>query len=111
MTIAAQLEAVAGVASQAVNPTMPNVAEVAAAPSVRGDATASFGGMVSAGLEQVNQALLTSQQDMQNLAIGNVQSLHQVMVRMEESRIAFQLMLQVRNRVLESYQDIMRTQV
>ncbi|MGM3278097.1 flagellar hook-basal body complex protein FliE [Ralstonia sp. 24A2] len=111
MTVAAQIEAVAGVVSQVVSPTMPTGAEVAAAPSARADATTSFGSMVSTGLEQVNQALLTSQQDMQNLAIGNVQSLHQVMVRLEESKIAFQLMLQVRNRVLESYQDIMRTQV
>ena len=111
MTVAAQIEAVAGAFSQVVSPTMPTGAEAAVAPPGRGDGTASFGSMVSMGLEQVNQALLTSQQDMQNLAVGNVQSLHQVMVRLEESKIAFQLMLQVRNRVLESYQDIMRTQV
>ncbi|WP_420997927.1 flagellar hook-basal body complex protein FliE [Cupriavidus sp. 30B13] len=72
---------------------------------------ASFGGMVSGGLEQINQTLLTSQQDMQNLAIGNVQNLHQVMIRLEESKITFQLMLQMRNRMLESYQDVMRMQV
>jgi flagellar hook-basal body complex protein FliE len=43
--------------------------------------------------------------------VGNVQNLHQVMIRLEESRLAFQLTMQVRNRLLESYQDVMRMQV
>jgi flagellar hook-basal body complex protein FliE len=33
------------------------------------------------------------------------------MVRLEESRIALQLALQVRNRMLEAYQDVMKMQV
>lgn len=70
-----------------------------------------FGQLVTQGLEQVNGALLDAQVDMQQLAAGNVPNLHQVMLRMEESRLAFQLMLQVRNRLLESYQDVMRMQV
>ncbi|MBC3911127.1 flagellar hook-basal body complex protein FliE [Undibacterium umbellatum] len=71
----------------------------------------SFGNMVSQGLAQVNEQLQTSQADLQALATGEVQNLHQVMIRMEESRLSFQLMLQVRNRLLESYQDIMKMQI
>lgn len=71
----------------------------------------SFGNMVSQGLAQVNEQLQTSQADLQALASGDVQNLHQVMIRMEESRLSFQLMLQVRNRLLESYQDIMKMQI
>lgn len=71
----------------------------------------SFGNMVSQGLAQVNEQLQTSQSDLQALATGDVQNLHQVMIRMEESRLSFQLMLQVRNRLLESYQDIMKMQI
>ncbi|MFZ6778056.1 flagellar hook-basal body complex protein FliE [Undibacterium sp. Ji83W] len=71
----------------------------------------SFGNMVSQGLAQVNEQLQTSQTDLQALATGDVQNLHQVMIRMEESRLSFQLMLQVRNRLLESYQDIMKMQI
>ena len=33
------------------------------------------------------------------------------MIRLEEAALSFQLMLQVRNRVLEAYQDVMRMQV
>lgn len=73
--------------------------------------TTSFSGMVSSGLQQVSAQLQTSQADLQTLATGNVENLHQVMLRLEESRMSFQLMLQVRNRLLESYQDLMRMQV
>jgi flagellar hook-basal body complex protein FliE len=70
-----------------------------------------FGDLVTQGLAQVNQQLLTSQADLQNLAVGNVQNLHQIMIRMEESKLSFQLMMQVRSRLLEAYQDVMKMQV
>lgn len=37
--------------------------------------------------------------------------LHQVMIASEESSVAFQLMVEVRNKLLESYQELMRMQV
>jgi flagellar hook-basal body complex protein FliE len=76
-----------------------------------GTTGAGFSSMVTQGLQQVNGQLLASQTDLQQLSVGNVQNLHQVMIRLEESRLAFQLTMQVRNRLLESYQDVMRMQV
>lgn len=70
-----------------------------------------FGRMVSEGLQGLNEQLKASQADLQALALGDARDLHTVMIRLEESRIAFQLMLQVRNRVLEAYQDVMKMQV
>jgi flagellar hook-basal body complex protein FliE len=71
----------------------------------------SFSQMVSNGIEDVNQKLLTSQTDLQRLATGDVQNLHQVMIQLEESRLSFQLMMQVRSRLLEAYQDVMKMQI
>ncbi len=84
---------------------------VAPERAVGSDATGAFGNLVSQGLAQVNQGLLTSQTDMQRLATGEVKNLHQVMIRLEESRLSFQLMMQVRGRLLEAYQDIMKMQI
>jgi flagellar hook-basal body complex protein FliE len=70
-----------------------------------------FGQLVSSALGEVNQQLLTSQTDLQQLATGNAQNLHQIMIRLEESRLSFQLLLTVRNRLLEAYQDVMKMQV
>ena len=71
-------------------------------------APGGFASMVSNGLEGVNNQLMTSQTDLQKLAMGDAQNLHQIMIRMEESRLSFQLMVQVRNRLLEAYQDVMK---
>jgi flagellar hook-basal body complex protein FliE len=75
------------------------------------DAAGTFGAMVSKGLSQVNEGLLTSQADLQALAAGDVQNLHQTMIRLEEARLSFQLMMQVRGRLLEAYQDVMKMQI
>jgi flagellar hook-basal body complex protein FliE len=74
-------------------------------------ARSDFGQLISRGLGVVNQQLLASQVDLQRLATGDVQNLHQIMIRLEESRLSFQLLLQVRSRVLEAYQDILKMQV
>jgi flagellar hook-basal body complex protein FliE len=54
---------------------------------------------------------MVNQKDLQALASGKVDNLHDVMIRLEESRVSFQLMMQVRARLLEAYQDIMKMQV
>lgn len=86
-------------------------AAVNGADRAQTDIAPSFGELVNHGLGQVNQQLLASQTDLQQLAVGDVQNLHQVMMRLEESRLSFQVMLQVRNRLLEAYQELMKMQV
>ena len=84
----------------------------ASSASMPGNSAGSvFGTAVTMGLQQVDGSLQASQADLQRLAAGDVSSLHQVMVRLEESRLSMQLVLQVRNRLLESYQELMRMQV
>ena len=58
-----------------------------------------------------NDKLVGADRLVQRLAAGDTSNLHQVMLGIEEARLQFQLLLQVRNRVLEAYQDILRMQV
>ena len=74
-------------------------------------AGAEFGHLISDGLSHVNAQLAASDVDLQRIATGDVQNLHQVMMRLEESRLSFQLLMQVRNRLLEAYQDVMKMQI
>jgi flagellar hook-basal body complex protein FliE len=46
-----------------------------------------------------------------NALTGNTGSLNQAMIALEKADISFRTLLQVRNRVLEAYQEIMRMQV
>ena len=94
----------------AAEPTLTPLAAATQAGGASGPA-GQFGQMVSRGLESVNTQLLGTQTDLQQLALGQAGSVHQVMIRMEEARLSFELMMQVRNRVLEAYQDVMRMQL
>ena len=100
------LEAIANIANLAA----PEASGVTPAAAAQAPST-TFGQLVSQGLQQVNQQLMTGQTDLQQLAVGDVQNLHQIMIRMEESRLSFALMMQVRNRLLEAYQDVLKMQV
>ncbi len=60
---------------------------------------------------QVNSAVLKAEQGASQIATGQATSLHDVMIQMEEAKLSFQLLAQVRTRVLEAYQEIMRTQI
>lgn len=62
-------------------------------------------------IDKVNTGLVNSDHDIRKLVTGENQSLHDVMIRMEEAKLSFQLLAQVRNRLLEAYQEVMRTQV
>lgn len=104
--------AIAPVTAQILEPSLqPTAGAQASINSAAVGAPGGFGDLVSQGLDQVNKQLMVNQVDLQQLAVGNVENLHQIMIRLEESRMSFQLMMQVRNRLLEGYQDIMKMQV
>ena len=70
----------------------------------------SFETWMSHEVASVNQQMVSAEQGLQQLASGAPVSLHEVMMRAEEARLSFQLVIQMRNKVLEAYQDIMRMQ-
>jgi flagellar hook-basal body complex protein FliE len=62
-------------------------------------------------LSGLNTQLSGVEQQVQQLALGQTDNLHQVMIGLEEARLQFDLVLQVRNKLLEAYQEMMRMQV
>jgi len=48
---------------------------------------------------------------LQKLATGQVDNLHQVMIALDEAKMSFQMLVQVRNKLLEAYQDVIRMSV
>lgn len=106
----AALDAVAALAAAQLAPIAPVGAAMSPVPAAGVDG-ASFGQIVSQGLDQVNETLMASQVELQQLAGGQAQDMHRVMMKLEESRLSFQLLMQVRGRLLEAYQDVMKMQV
>ena len=64
-----------------------------------------------AQIDGMNTQLIAADQSVQQLATGDAENLHQVVLGLEQTRMAFDLMLQVRNKVLDAYQEVMRMQV
>ncbi|MDC0143388.1 flagellar hook-basal body complex protein FliE [Verrucomicrobia bacterium] len=70
-----------------------------------------FGGVLDKFVNEVNAKQLDSTQAVNDLLGGKDIPLHQVMVTMQEAGVAFQLMVEVRNKLLEGYQQLMRMQI
>lgn len=71
----------------------------------------SFSGLLGRMVSEVNAKQTAASQAVADLQAGKPVSLHQAMISMEEASVSFQLMAEVRNRLLESYQELMRMQV
>jgi len=68
----------------------------------------SFSSLLGKMVSEVNAQQQTSAQSVNALQSGANVPLHQAVISMEEASVSFQLMVEVRNRLLESYQEIMR---
>lgn len=70
-----------------------------------------FGEMLGSLVQEVNEKQAVSKDTVNALLAGQNVPLHQAMIAMEEASVSFQLMVEVRNKLLESYQELMRMQV
>ena len=81
---------------------------IGSTPPASGD---SFANMLGRMVTDVNAQQTVANQTVNALQSGQNVPLHQAVIAMEEANVSFQLMVEVRNRLLESYQEIMRMQV
>ena len=88
-----------------------NAASRAEAGKSASPAEGSFSNILGRMVQDVNGKQNVAAQALKDLQSGQNVSLHQTMIAMEEASVSFQLMVEVRNRLLESYQEIMRMQL
>ena len=72
---------------------------------------ASFSNVLGGFIQEVSDKQAAAGNAVTGLLGGKNVSLHQTMISIEEASISFQLMVEVRNRLLDSYQELMRMQV
>ena len=71
----------------------------------------SFQNLLGNFVQDVNDKQVAAGDAVNGLLSGKNVSLHQAMISMEEASISFQLMVEVRNKLLDSYQELMRMQI
>lgn len=70
-----------------------------------------FRNVLDAGLAQVDQGLKAADHQVRALAAGAEIAPHEVMISMEQARMHLTLLVEVRNRVVEAYQELARMQL
>jgi flagellar hook-basal body complex protein FliE len=80
-------------------------------PAAEGANASSFADVLGAQLQQLDSSIKAGEQQALRLASGQAESLHRVMIDLEQARLSLQLALQVRNRVIEAVQDLQRWQL
>jgi flagellar hook-basal body complex protein FliE len=73
--------------------------------------TGGFGDMLAKSIEKVNEAQHAADTSMKELAAGRTKNIHETMLTIEKADASLKLMMQVRNKVLDAYKEIMRMQV
>lgn len=71
----------------------------------------SFADMVKDAVQSVDQMQKVTDQNVEAVLAGKAENIHEVMIAMEKSQLSFQLMVEVRNRVVETYQELSRMQI
>lgn len=76
-----------------------------------GTAPSGFAQMIDRELAELNAGTMAAETAMRDLAAGKPIELHEVMISLERARLSVQTFVQVRNKLVESYQDLMRMQM
>lgn len=71
----------------------------------------SFGEMLKNNIEKVNQLQLESQNLNNQLVSGNIDNVHQVVIASQKAELALQFTIQIRNKILDAYNEIMRMSI
>jgi len=89
----------------------PNVATPSLTPPTGAVAGGGFDGFLGNMVSEVSAKQAAAGEAMKAVMSGGDMPLHQAMIAVQEASISFQLMVEVRNKLLESYQELMRMQV
>lgn len=78
-----------------------------AAPPSGGD----FAAWLTSEVREVDQQIHTAEDATRALAMGDTQAIHTTMLSLERARQSLEFVVQVRNRLVEAYQDLIRMQI
>lgn len=70
----------------------------------------SFGDLVSGFVERTNAEQLSSQQAIEDLVHGRTDNIQDVVLAVSNAEMSFQLFMEIRNKVIEAWNELMRMQ-
>jgi flagellar hook-basal body complex protein FliE len=82
-----------------------------ASPTTGRQAPGEFGAVLDKAISQVEQSRHMANEKAERLLSGKAEELHSVVLNVQRAQLEFELFLEVRNKVVQAYQEIMRMQV
>lgn len=73
--------------------------------------TTSFGDLIGDLVSEVDAKSKSAEAEVRKLMVGESSSIHGSMIAMQEAGVAFTLLLEVRNKLVEAYQELIRMPV
>ena len=71
----------------------------------------SFGSVLKDAIQDINKLQGDADKAIAKVQLEDASSIHEAMIALEKAGISFQVMMQVRNKILDAYQEVMRMQV
>jgi len=71
----------------------------------------SFGDVLKKSIGEVNDIQKEGEKAMEDMATGQVKDLHQAALAIDKAEMSMKLMLEVRNKAINAYKEILRTQI
>ncbi|MDD2443968.1 MAG: flagellar hook-basal body complex protein FliE [Desulfotomaculaceae bacterium] len=71
----------------------------------------SFSKILNNAISKLNNTQVVADNLALELLTGDIQDIHQVTIAMQEAKLSMQLAVEVRNKVIEAYQEISRMQI
>ena len=79
------------------------------APVKEGDK--SFGEILKESVNKVDNLEMEADKAIQDFTVGGSETIHETMIAVEKAEISFKLLMEVRNKLIEAYQEVMRMQI
>lgn len=76
-----------------------------------GDFKGNFSDLITKTLDKVNQDQIQADSAIKEMVAGRNKNIHETMLAVEKADLSLKLMMQVRNKVLDAYREVMRMQV
>jgi flagellar hook-basal body complex protein FliE len=67
-----------------------------------------FKDVLSRSIKQLSEVNQNADQAIEQMATGELQDVHQVMIALEKASLTFKTMMQIRTKLLDAYQEVMR---
>ncbi len=90
---------------------IPPISHTPGESSKVGENKSSFSNVLKDKIGEINKLQLDADVAIAKVELSDSGSIHEAMIAMEKASISFKTMLQVRNKMLEAYQEVMRMQV